>query len=155
MPSTTDTPAPLVAGQYPGFQTSEACDNPMVEPAKPLPWQVRYGDTVADATGAKVAGCWRPENAAFIVHCVNGFVRMKQEAAEADAEILVPSDAFDEFKSAVRSMREWQRAYFRARSGETLNRAKAAEREVDAMLARFDRRNEPKQEQLPLEGGAS
>lgn len=39
--------------------------------ASPRPWQVRYGDTVADATGARVCGCWRPENAALIVAAVN------------------------------------------------------------------------------------
>ena len=42
----------------------------LAEPS-PRPWQVRYGDTVADATGAKVAACWRPENAALIVAAVN------------------------------------------------------------------------------------
>ena len=39
--------------------------------ASPCPWQVRYGDIVADATGARVCGCWRPENAALIVAAVN------------------------------------------------------------------------------------
>ena len=44
----------------------------MSEPS-PRPWQVRYGDTVADATGARVCGCWRPENADLIVRAVNAF----------------------------------------------------------------------------------
>ena len=45
----------------------------------PRPWQVRYGDMVADATGARVAACWRPENAALIVDAVNNIDRLRDE----------------------------------------------------------------------------
>lgn len=49
----------------------------MTNEPSPRPWQVRYGDTVADATGAKVAACWRPENAALIVAAVNERDRLR------------------------------------------------------------------------------
>lgn len=102
MPSTTDTPAPLVAGQYPGFQTSEACDNPMVEPAKPLPWQVRYGDTVADATGAKVAACWRPETARMIVDAMNGREEVRAAMNAILATIAISDQGFMTKENALK-----------------------------------------------------
>ena len=51
----------------------------MMNEASPRPWQVRYGDTVADATGAKVAACWRPENALLIVTAVNQYEWANEE----------------------------------------------------------------------------
>lgn len=45
-------------------------------------------------------------------------------------------------------MREWQRAYFRSRSGESLQRAKASEKEVDRIINELDNTNKPKQGEL-------
>lgn len=45
-------------------ETQKETQKGMTNEPSPRPWQVRYGDTVADANGAKVAACWRPENAA-------------------------------------------------------------------------------------------
>ena len=50
--------------------------------------------------------------------------------------------------AAVRSMRDWQRTYFKTRSTEALQRAKQAEREVDEIIARIDNAGKPKQEVL-------
>lgn len=49
---------------------------------------------------------------------------------------------------AVKDMREWQRAYFRSRSGESLQRAKASEKEVDRIINELDNPNKPKQGEL-------
>lgn len=49
---------------------------------------------------------------------------------------------------AVKDMREWQRAYFRSRSGESLQRAKTSEKEVDRIINELDNQNKPKQGEL-------
>lgn len=49
---------------------------------------------------------------------------------------------------AVKDMREWQTAYFRSRSGESLQRAKASEKEVDRIINELDNPNKPKQGEL-------
>lgn len=49
---------------------------------------------------------------------------------------------------AVKDMREWQRAYFRSRSGESLQRAKTSEKEVDRIINELDNPNKPKQGEL-------
>lgn len=49
---------------------------------------------------------------------------------------------------AVKDMREWQRAYFRSRSGESLQRAKASEKEVDRIINELDNTSKPKQGEL-------
>ena len=50
--------------------------------------------------------------------------------------------------SAVRSMRDWQKTYFKTRSPEALQRAKTAEREVDEIIQKIDNPNQPKQGEL-------
>lgn len=49
---------------------------------------------------------------------------------------------------AVKDMREWQRAYFRSRSGESLQRAKSSEKEVDRIINELENPNQPKQGEL-------
>ena len=49
---------------------------------------------------------------------------------------------------ATKDMREWQRAYFRSRSSEALQRAKASEKEVDRIINELDNPNQPKQGEL-------
>lgn len=44
--------------------------------------------------------------------------------------------AIEELKEKVRQMRELQKRYFRERSSVILNQCKAAEREVDALVAK-------------------
>lgn len=61
----------------------------MTNEPSPRPWQVRYGDTVADAAGAKVAACWRPENAALIVDAVNYY----KPDLHCDWRELTPNEA--------------------------------------------------------------
>lgn len=50
--------------------------------------------------------------------------------------------------NAVKDMREWQRAYFRSRSCESLQRAKASEKEVDRIINELENPNQPKQGEL-------
>ncbi len=52
-----------------------------------LPWQVRYVDVVADATGAKVAACFRHANAALIVEAVNNYHPLIQERRRLIGEL--------------------------------------------------------------------
>lgn len=59
----------------------------MSDEPSPRPWQVRYGDTVADSTGAKVAACWRPENAALIVEAVNEREELAAENSRLRKEV--------------------------------------------------------------------
>jgi hypothetical protein len=49
---------------------------------------------------------------------------------------------------AVKDMRQWQRAYFRSRSSESLQRAKASEKDVDRIINELDNPNQPKQGEL-------
>lgn len=50
--------------------------------------------------------------------------------------------------AAVRSMRDWQKTYFKTRSPEALQRAKLAEKEVDALVQKIDNPNQPTQGEL-------
>ena len=68
----------------------------MTAEPSPRPWQVRYGDTVADATGAKVAACWQPKNVALIVNAVN-----------------IYDHQFDRYMQALRAERDRLRAIVR------------------------------------------
>ena len=52
---------------------------------------------------------------------------------------------YDGLVEAVRSMRDWQKTYFRTRSPEALQRSKQAEKEVDAMLESIENKDKPKQ----------
>lgn len=75
----------------------------MKEPS-PRPWQVRYGDTVADATGAKVAACLRPENAALIVDAVNGIEETKRLSIKLYDPIRRAEDERDRLRDIVRRL---------------------------------------------------
>lgn len=96
----------------------------------PRPWRLE-GQAIWDADGVCVVSALNPANMAtrrLIVEAVNGYSRQLAEA--------------------VREMRDAQREYFRTRTGGALDRAKRAERAVDAMLAEAD--GKPKQEVLDL-----
>ena len=55
---------------------------------------------------------------------------------------------YEHLLAAVRSMRDWQRTYFKTRSPEALQRAKQAERDVDAIIEKIDNAGKPQQEVL-------
>ena len=96
----------------------------------PRPWRIE-GQAIWDADGVCVVSALNPASMAtrrLIVEAVNGYSRRMVEA--------------------VREMRAAQREYFRTRTGGALDRAKRAERAVDAILAETD--GGPKQEVLDL-----
>jgi hypothetical protein len=72
-----------------------------------LPWQVRYVDVVADATGAKVAACFRHANAALIVEAVNNYHPLIQERRRLIGEL-------DAAKVHADSEERWANEYFEA-----------------------------------------
>ncbi len=74
-----------------------------------LPWQVRYVDVVADATGAKVAACFRHANAALIVEAVNNYHPLIQERRRLIGEL-------DAAKVHADSEERWANEYFEAQA---------------------------------------
>ena len=74
-----------------------------------LPWQVRYVDVVADATGAKVAACFRHANAALIVEAVNNYHPLIQERRRLIGEL-------DAAKVHADSEERWANEYFEAKA---------------------------------------
>jgi hypothetical protein len=74
-----------------------------------LPWQVRYVDVVADATGAKVAACFRHANAALIVEAVNNYHPLIQERRRLIGEL-------DAAKAHADSEERWANEYFEAKA---------------------------------------
>ena len=96
----------------------------------PRPWRLE-GQAIWDADGTCIVSAFNPANMAtrrLIVEAVNGYSRQLAEA--------------------VSEMRAAQREYFRTRTGGALDRAKRAERAVDAILAEAD--GKPKQEVFDL-----
>lgn len=92
----------------------------------PRPWRID-GQAIRDREGGVVVSALNPASMAtrrLIVEAVNGYQRQLAEA--------------------VREMRAAQREYLRTRTGGALDRAKRAERAVDAILAEAD--GKPKQE---------
>lgn len=99
----------------------------MNDEASPRPWQVRYGDTVADANGAKVAACSRPENAALIVDAVNEYARRENwrkkyidrrvnDAARIEGLYADISDLEVERDRLNEDIESWRRGYIKART---------------------------------------